>query len=210
MRDQLRAGVAIYNDGYYHAAHDAWEDHWLDLEDGTDDEYLLHGLIQTSAAVYHARERNWEGAIGLATSAGEYLSGPPATHRGVSLPPIRSYLDRLATDPELVERRPPVRIEHEGEVPTLADLEFESTVVAAVVLAEELGFDAEPIERARTYAEDDLVAGEDNSQFIALLFDFVLEDDHRGIIFQRLSEHVDRRRAREEDVAGLFEREPDR
>ena len=32
MRNRLRAGVAIYNDGYYHAAHDAWEERWLDLE----------------------------------------------------------------------------------------------------------------------------------------------------------------------------------
>ncbi len=43
LRDQLRAGAAIYNDGYYHAAHDAWEARWLECEDGTDDERLLHG-----------------------------------------------------------------------------------------------------------------------------------------------------------------------
>ena len=32
MRDHLRAGVAIYNVGEHHAAHDAWKDHWLGLE----------------------------------------------------------------------------------------------------------------------------------------------------------------------------------
>ncbi|MFB6301121.1 MAG: DUF309 domain-containing protein, partial [Halobacteriales archaeon] len=52
MDAHLRAGIAIYNAGGYHAAHDAWEDHWLDLESGTDDERFLHGLIQFTAAVH--------------------------------------------------------------------------------------------------------------------------------------------------------------
>ncbi|MDF9745812.1 DUF309 domain-containing protein [Natrinema salsiterrestre] len=204
MRDRLRAGAAVFNDGYYHAAHDAWEDRWLELESGGDDERLLHGLIQYSAAVFHARERNWEGAVGLAESAGEYLAGLPADYRDLRLDPVRSFLSRLAADPELLERRPPVRIEHEGSVPTLPSLDFEATSIAAVVLAEEFGYDDEPVARARRYARQDLEDGEDDSVFITLLFDFVREDENRGIIAQRLMDHVGRRRAREEDVEGLF------
>ncbi|WP_265109764.1 DUF309 domain-containing protein [Halosolutus halophilus] len=204
MRDRLRAGVAVYNDGYYHAAHDAWEDYWLDLDAGTDDERLLHGLIQFTAAVYHARDRNWAGAVGLARSGRDYLDGLPADYRDVRLDAIRSVLETLAADPEVVERRSPPPIEHEGTTPALADLGFEPTAIAAVVLAEELEFDEEPIDRAKAYAESDLAAGEDDSQFITLLFDFVREDEHRGIVFQRLTEHVQRRTHREEDVEGLF------
>ncbi|MFC4436418.1 MULTISPECIES: DUF309 domain-containing protein [Natrialbaceae] len=204
MYNRLLAGVAIYNDGHYHAAHDAWEDHWLELESGTDDERLLHGLIQFTAAVYHARERNWVGAIGLAESAQEYLAGLPTDYRGLRLEPVRAVLEELATDPEVVERRSPPRIEHGGTAPTLADLDVETTAIAAAVLAPEFGFDAEPVERAWTYARRDLEAGEDDSRFIALLFDFVREEQHRGIIYRRLTGHVDRRRAREEDVEGLF------
>ncbi|SEH17124.1 protein of unknown function [Natronorubrum sediminis] len=204
MRDHLRAGAAIYNAGFYHAAHDAWEDYWLDLESGTDDERLLHGLIQFTAAVYHTRERNWEGAVGLATSARAYLSGLPPTYRDVDLESVRAFLVVLESDPELIERRPPIRLVHEGDVPTRDGLGFEPTAIAATVLADELGFDEEPIERARTYARRDLEAGDDGSRFVTLLFDFVREDEHRGIIFQRLTEHVDRREARESDVEGLF------
>ncbi|QLK25112.1 DUF309 domain-containing protein [Natrinema zhouii] len=204
MRDRLRAGVAIFNSGHYHAAHDAWEDRWLELEAGSNDERLLHGLIQYSGAVYHARERNWEGAVGLAESAGEYLAGLPADYRDLRLEPIQSALSRIAADPERLERRPPRRIEHEGTTPTLADLGFEPTAIAAVVLAEEFGYDEEPVERARTYAQQDLEAGADDSVFITLLFDFVREDENRGIISQRLTDHVGRRKAREEDVEGLF------
>jgi len=204
MRDHLRAGVAIFNDGHYHAAHDAWEDHWLDLEAGSDDERLLHGLIQYSGAVSHARERNWAGAVGLAESAQEYFAGLPAAYRGLHLEPVRSYLEGLAADPERIERRPPVVLEHEGTAPTLSDLDIGPTAVVAVVLAEELGYDEEPIAQARAYSRRDLAAGADDSQFIALLFDFVREDEHRGIVFQRLNEHVGRRQAREKDVDGLF------
>ncbi|WP_440766915.1 DUF309 domain-containing protein [Natronorubrum sp. DTA7] len=204
MRDQLRAGAAIYNAGFYHAAHDAWEEHWLDLETGTEDERLLHGLIQFTAAIHHARHHNWEGAVGLTESACEYLEGLPADYRGVSLEPVRSFLEALAADPELLERRRPIRLEHEGSLPTLADLGFEPTAVAAPVLAAELGYDEEPIERARAYARRDLEAGDDSSRFITLLFDFVRKDDHRGIIYQRLTDHVDRQEARETDVEGLF------
>ena len=204
MRNRLRAGVAIYNDGYYHAAHDAWEDQWLDLESGTDDEHLLHGLIQYTAAVFHATDRNWEGAVGLAESARAYLSGLPADYRDVRLDPIRSFLETLAADPEIVERRAPQPIDHEGTTPTLPELGFEPTAIAAVVLAEDPGFDPEPIEQARRYARQDLDAGDDDSRFITLLFDFVREDEHRGIVFQRLTGHVDRRQGREKDIEGLF------
>ncbi len=204
MHNRLRAGIAIYNDGYYHAAHDAWEAHWLELDDGTDDERLLHGLIQFTAAVFHAADRNWEGATGLARSAQGYLDELPPAYRDVRLGPVRSFLETLATDPEVVERRPPQPIEHDDSVPTLDSLTFEQTAIAAVVLGEELGFDPDPIEQARTYAERDLAAGDDDSRFITLLFDFVRENEHRGIIYQRLTGHVDRRRSRESDVAGLF------
>ncbi|WIV68333.1 DUF309 domain-containing protein [Natrialbaceae archaeon AArc-T1-2] len=203
MRDALRAGVAVYNDGYYHAAHDAWEDRWLALESGTDDERLLHGLIQFTAAVYHARDRNWTGAVGLAESAREYLEGLPAAYRDVDLPPVRDYLESLASDPEVIERRSPIRLVHEGETPGLNDLDVRPTAIAAGVLAAELDFDDDPVTAAAEYAIDDLEAGRDDSRFIAVVFAFV-RSDHRDVVYRRLSAHVERRRAKEDDVEGLF------
>ncbi len=204
MRDALRVGLAIYNDGFYHAAHDAWESPWLSLEDGTDDERLLHGLIQYTAAIYHARNRNWEGATGLAGSAEEYLRGLPHTLHGVDLKPVRHYLEKIADDPELIERREPPQVTHEGDVPTLADLTVEQIGTAAVILAEEWGYTQKPLEQAAEYARTDFEGGDAGSQFISLLFDFVLEEDRRGLVYQRLGQHVDRRETRESDVEGLF------
>ena len=204
MRAHLRAGIAIYNAGEYHAAHDAWEDHWLDLERGSDDEQFLHGLIQFTAAVYHARTQNWSGATGLAESGHEYLAGLPADYRGVDVGAVREALAGLEADPERIERRQPLALTHEGATVTVEDLRFEATAVAADVLAEEHGHDEDLVEDAITYARTDIEREETSSPFVTLVFDFVREPANRGIVLQRLGEHVDRRASRDSDVEGLF------
>jgi len=205
MRTPIRAGVAIYNAGRYHAAHDAWEDHWLDLDSGTDDERFLHGLIQFTAAVFHARRGNWSGATGLAESGGTYLAGLEADYRGVNVGAVRAYLATLAADPEVIERRRPPELTHEGETVLPGDLGLEATVETADVLAEEGGWDEDVVERAGEFALADVEAGQAESPVVTLLFDFVREPENRGIVMQRLSEHVERRVARDEDVEGLFD-----
>lgn len=205
MFETLRAGVAVYNAGDFHAAHDAWEERWLDLESGSDDERFLHGLIQFTAAGYHARRRNWEGATGLAESGRDYLAPLPETYRGVDVATVRRFLAALASDPETIERRGPPRLAVDGEVVTLEDLTPAEVVVAAIVYAEEEGYDEEPIERAGEYALSALEDGADDPPFLETLYAFVLEPEDRGIIHRRIAQQVQRRVAREEDLEGLFE-----
>ena len=210
MEAHLRAGIAVYNAGDHHAAHDAWEDHWLDLEPGTDDERFLHGLIQFTAAVHHGHEGNWDGLRGLADSAGEYLDGLPSPYRGVDLGIVRSYLADLAADPEHIERAEPPRLEHEGRALSLADLaeagDFGAAAVAAEVLAEEYdAYDEAVIEAAIDYARESVADG-DGGRFVALAFDFV-SGEERDLVYRRLREHVKRRQNREGDVEGLFDPE---
>ncbi|MDY6819724.1 MAG: DUF309 domain-containing protein [Halobacteriales archaeon] len=205
MDAHLRAGIAVYNAGGYHAAHDAWEDHWLELESGTDDERFLHGLIQFTAAVHHGQHANWGGLQGLAESALEYLTGLPDPYRGVDLGPVCGYLEALASDPEYIERTAPIALTYEGAAIELGDLEFAGVAVAADVLAEESErYEAAIIDDAVRYAES-AIADNDTNEFVTFLFDFVTEPDQRGIVYQRLSEHVERRRSKEADVEGLFE-----
>ncbi len=206
MRTALRAGIAIYNDGHYHAAHDAWEAHWLDLEEGTPDERLLHGLIQFTAAVHHAHHRNWTGAIGLAESAGEYLAELDPDYRECNVGAARRFLADLAVDPELIERRAPLALSHEGEILTLTDCTPVETAAAAAVLAEEWGYDEEPVVRAGEYLYADVDRGRSETPFQALLRDFVSgAETDRDVIYQRLGQHVDRRESRAADVSGLFD-----
>lgn len=205
MDDHLRAGIAIYNAGEYHAAHDAWEAHWLDLEQGRDDEQFLHGLIQFTAAVYHAHNRNWNGATGLAASATAYLDGLPDTYRDTDVGAVRDYLATLGADPACIERRRSLVLRYDGDPLTLEDLRFESTAIAGEVLADEHGYDETIIEQAATFAQSDLDDERTASPFVTLLFDFVREPTHRDIVFQRLSEHVQKRASRVDDVTGLFD-----
>ena len=207
MRAHLRAGIAVFNEGEYHAAHDAWEDRWLDLDEGTDDERFLHGLIQFTAAVHHATTGNGEGARGLAESATEYLDGLGETHRNVALGGVRTFLSRLATDPTLLARddEDPPRLSYEGRALAYDDLGVEATAIAAEILAEEAAFDPAPIRRATTYAREDLSVGYEGSEFVALLFDFVREPENRDIVHDRLSATVSKRARQEDDVTGLFD-----
>jgi hypothetical protein len=205
MDDAIRAGIAVYNAGMYHAAHDAWEDRWLDLESGTTDERFLHGLIQFTAAVYHARNRNWSGATGLAESAVGYLADLPADYRGVAVADVRATLRRLRDDPETIERHRPARLTYEGRALSLGDLDFGAAAIAARVLAEELEpYDETVLAAAVEYAREELDGGT-RSQFIALVMDFVTDADRRGLVYQRLEEHVERRAQRARDVDNLFD-----
>ncbi|EJN60962.1 hypothetical protein HSB1_15650 [Halogranum salarium B-1] len=202
--DALRAGVALYNDGEHHAAHDAWEDHWLELEKGSDDERFLHGLIQFTAAIYHARRGNWSGATGLAESATEYLTALPTPYRGVDVDAVRTSLRSLRSDPERIERERPPVLTVDGDVLTARDLDFDIAAVAAAVIAEEYDrYDEAVVDAGIGFAREEL--GGAQTRYITFVMDFAADAVHRDVVYQRLAEHVERRQQRASDVAGLFD-----
>ncbi len=205
MDTALRAGVAMYNAGEYHAAHDAWEEEWLDLARGTDDERFLHGLIQFTAAIYHARRSNWDGATGLAESAGVYLRELPDDYRGVNLGTVRTVLSRLDADPASIERIRPPALTIDGVAPTVDDLDFEAAARVALVLAEEYdAYEESVVERGVSAAREEIAEGIQTT-YTTLVMDFTADAERRELVYQRLSEHVERRRHRESDVDGLFD-----
>lgn len=206
----LRAGVVLYEGGEHHAAHDPWEARWLalgerpDADEAGPERRFFQGLVQTTAAVYHARRRNWTGATGLAEGALGYFDGLGPTYRGVELDPVRTYLRTLAADPEVVERGPPVGLAVDGRRLVPTDLPFDALPLAVEALVEEHGYEEDVADRAITFARADLDEGRASSAFVALLYDFV-GGANRDLVFQRLGDHVDRREHRESDVAGLFD-----
>ncbi|MFC7069143.1 DUF309 domain-containing protein [Halobaculum lipolyticum] len=216
-RAALRAGVALYTAGEFHAAHDPWEAVWLDLNAAVDaagpdgaaeslvrDEALFHGLIQFTAAQYHARDRNWSGAVGLARSAREYLAPLPDGYRGVDVAGVRASLARFAADPERVERAPAPPLPHDGERVAPTSLSLDAASLAAEALADEYGLDESVVADAGRFAREEAAAG--RSRFAALLFDLLRVDtpQERGLVYDRLSGLVDVERRKEEDVEGLF------
>ncbi len=210
----LRAGMALYTAGEFHAAHDPWEAVWLDLKDAVAagdaadtavrDEALFHGLIQFTAAQHHARDRNWSGAVGLAESGREYLAEVPDDHRGVDVAGARDALVRLRADPEGVERGPAPPLRYEGGRIAPESLSLAAAGLAAEALAEEHGLDADAVADAARFAREEERAG--RSQFAALLFDLIRVDtpQERRLVYDRLSGLVEQERRKEADVEGLF------
>jgi hypothetical protein len=204
MDAALRAGIAVYNAGHQHAAHDAWEAAWLDLPRDSDDARFLQGLIQFTAAVHHARNRNWDGAVGLCESGEAYLAGLAADYQDVNVGEVRKCLRALRDDPERIERREPLLLTYDGDALGFEGLDAPASVAAAGLLGDALGYDEETFERAVEYAEEGLADGELN-EFGVLLSDFLTERERRRLIATRLDQHVQRRTRREDDVAGLFD-----
>ena len=87
------AGIDLYNEGEFHAAHDAWEDRWRD-DCGPRETLFLQALIQ-SAVVFHHIEIGRRGAArrmyGMALEKFERLGA----ERFMSLD-ITGYLAHLA------------------------------------------------------------------------------------------------------------------
>jgi predicted metal-dependent hydrolase len=213
MDRALRVGAAVFNAGDHHAAHDAWEDAWLELPEGTPDERLLRGLIQYTAAVYHARNRNWSGAAGLASSAGEYLDGLDDDYRGVNVGSVRASLERLAADPEFAERARPLPLRVDGRTVEADHLPFADAAAAAKLVAgDDDVYDERVIEDAVRYAAEEVERDEQGigdarsaTRYVAFVFDFVGDGKNRDVLYERLVAHVERERARERDVSGLFD-----
>lgn len=202
---RVRAGVAMYNSGFRHAAHDAWEDAWLDLESGSDDERFLHGLIQFTAVAVHAQNRNWVGLQGLCASAREYLAELPEHYRQVDVARVREALSRIAADPGVIERRGFPALRYDGGVLSLPDLDIDAALVAAPLVAEETDLDEEIVRAGVEYAWQDIADGDETSRFVTLAADVAREDSQRPVVTQRLADHVRRRQQRESDVEGLFD-----
>ena len=58
--EEYLAGIDLYNEGEFHAAHDAWEDRWRD-DCGPREKLFLQAMIQ-SAVIFHHIEIGRRGA----------------------------------------------------------------------------------------------------------------------------------------------------
>lgn len=201
----LRAGLALYHAGEYHAAHDPWEHVWLDHEEGSDDERLLHGLIQLTAAVHHARDRNWSGAVGLARSGRRYLEQLPEQYRGVDVAGAAEVLDVLERDPERVERGKPAPIRYCGAPPEPTDLDLDELAMAVEALGEtDPDYDGELLAEAVQMVYEEKRDGQ--AELTSLLFDFVGgRGPSRGFVYDQIQHRIHRRRREHDDVRGLFD-----
>ncbi|WP_435098634.1 DUF309 domain-containing protein [Halarchaeum sp. P4] len=204
MEDALLAGVAAFDAGQYEAASDVWSASTSEADAaGDSDAGLRAALADYASVVADGRADNFDGLADRAKHARESLARLDG-HRDVGVAAARDFLATVAADPEVLERRRPPHITVDGERVARSDLDISAVFALAPALAEALGYDAEPVAQGVAYARADLEAGEEGSQFVTLVYDVVTDDEMRPVAYQRLTERVERREAREKDVEGLF------
>lgn len=81
LRSSLTRGVALFNEGRFWHAHEAWEEAWL-VSQG-DLRQFLQGLIQLAAAYHHVQRGTFSGGIRLFGAALDRLAPFPPDHLGV-------------------------------------------------------------------------------------------------------------------------------
>ena len=95
LRESLERGAALFNEGLFWEAHEAWEEAWLELEDQP--KLFLQGLIQIAAGYYKATVQDQpSGCVKLLRSGLEKVSACPpdflCVQTAALLPAVRASL----------------------------------------------------------------------------------------------------------------------
>ena len=112
MENHFQEGIELFNSGKYFAAHEAWEEIWLESQG--EEKHFYQGLIQLAAAFHHFRRGNSEGAKSLATEALRKLQDFAPRHGGLDLKhlleqmkPWQAFLGKLKGKGKGTDQSPP-------------------------------------------------------------------------------------------------------
>ena len=215
----IAAGAALFNEGRFLAARDAWNAGRRAPDDGAgsagddvgstdgdrdspDDEPLLRALAATAAATQRAADGVRSGAAERADDAAAALRGV-ADPQGVGQAPVREWTERLAAGSEAEGTADAPRIRVDGEAPTVDGLSLAAVAVAAPALAN-AGEPGDPavLATASDFAREERGTG--RTEFAELLFAYLRTPDARPQVAARLGDHVEREERKRRDVDGLF------
>ncbi len=87
---QFQRGIELFNDGEFYECHDTLEDVWL--QESSDRQPLLQGLIQAAVAFHHYRHGKLGAARSMLRLALEKLDGCPNLAEGLRLADLRREL----------------------------------------------------------------------------------------------------------------------
>ena len=109
MCEQLDRGIDLFNQGQFYECHDTIEEIWL--QESSDRQPFLQGLIQAAVAFHHYEHGKWGAARSMLRMAIEKLSPYPEAFDGLEtghlLTALRSWkaeLDAALKQPERPER----------------------------------------------------------------------------------------------------------
>ena len=91
----ISVGIELFNSGNFFAAHDFFEDIWI--ESTKDEKLFYQGLVQVSVACFHLISGNLAGSLSQLKKAKLKLIGYPVKFNEVNLEALILEVDRLIT-----------------------------------------------------------------------------------------------------------------
>ncbi len=103
---QFDQGIELFNRGDFYECHDTFEEIWL--QESSDRQPFLQGLIQAAVAFHHYRHGKSGAARTMLRLSLEKLSGYPDAAEGIDLSRLRGELEtwKRALDQSLSSPRP--------------------------------------------------------------------------------------------------------
>jgi predicted metal-dependent hydrolase len=96
------AGIDLFNQGDYFAAHEVWEDLWLDSPAA--DRRFYQSLIQAAVALYHLGNKNHGGAKRLFARGRAKMDAYRPTAHGIDVDRFWQQVEAVLTDPTAAGR----------------------------------------------------------------------------------------------------------
>tara|TARA_B110000116_G_C16792429_1_gene564570 strand:+ start:603 stop:1241 length:639 start_codon:yes stop_codon:yes gene_type:complete len=204
LETHLKAGIAIYNSGEYHAAHGAWERHWLKINKKDEDKLFLQGLIQYTAIIYHGMNRNWKGMEGLIKSSLRYLEKFPQNYQGIDINGIKNYLENIENNMQSFSQKEIPKMTYEGETIEISDLNINSTYIVARVLSDEISdYEEDIIVKAIEHIREN-PKDRESRKIENLIIAFAREKSFRVNAYEQIKRRIEIQKEKFEDIEKLF------
>ena len=96
IRERFERGVREFNAGDFYAAHDTWEDVWMDVRGP--ERPFFQGMIQVAVGYYHLTCENYAGAEHLLSRGVRKLAAFTPGHRGLDTAHLVRAADAALAD----------------------------------------------------------------------------------------------------------------
>ena len=94
--DNIIVGIALFNDSDFFAAHDFFEDCWMECE--REERKFYQGLVQVSVGSYHLISGNYKGCVSQYKKAEKKLRGYSAVHKKINLALLLDQIEPIIFD----------------------------------------------------------------------------------------------------------------
>lgn len=99
MYQTIEEGVELFNDYDFFAAHDFFENLWMNAE--SKDRLFFQGMVQLSVGSYHLLNKNIKGSLNQYKKGTNKLENYVPDYKGIELDILLEKIHNLITDLEL-------------------------------------------------------------------------------------------------------------